>query len=226
MIGSQLGRRQLRPRACIRPERGIALAMAAVGLLYASTVQAQLKQPGQHIRYGVEVEPQVSLQWAHLPGDSAGIGPGLRLSVPIISDGPLKKLNNSLAIGLGFNWAYFQEPCGAYFWEGSSLTPEDPEYATYSERCTAHHFTAPIVIQWNFFVTKVVSLFAEPGMAFVYERRSGTGWCDNGPCSKSDSVTKLPFVMWGGARMAMSDSLALTIRLGTPYVSAGASLFF
>jgi len=224
MIRSQLGRRQPRPRACMRS--GIGLAMAVVGLMYASTARAQLKEPGQHIRYGVEVEPQLSLQWAHLPGEAAGIGPGLRLSVPIISDGPLKKLNNSLAIGLGFNWAYFQESCGTYFWTGTRMTPDNPEYPTYSERCTAHHFTAPIVIQWNFFVTKVVSLFAEPGMAFVYERRSGTGWCDNGPCSKSDSETKLPFVLWGGARMAMTNSLALTIRLGTPYVSAGASLFF
>ena len=152
--------------------------------------------------------------------------PGLRLSVPIISDGPLKKLNNSLALGVGVNWAIFKESCGTYFWDGPAPEPDEPQYPTYAKGCTAHQITAPVVIQWNFWITEVVSVFAEPGMAFLYERRSGTGWCDGEPCSKKDSTTKLPFVMWGGARMAMSESLALTIRLGTPYVSAGASLFF
>ena len=203
-----------------------AVGIVAAGALFAMPAQAQLHSPGRHLRYSVEVEPQFSVQWSKLPGESSGLGPGIRLSVPIIQDGPLKKLNNSLAIGLGFNWAYFQESCGVYFWEGSTLTPQDPEYTTYAEPCTAHHFTAPLVIQWNFFVTEVVSLFAEPGMAFLHERRSGTGWCDGEPCSKDDSTTKLPFVFWGGARMGMSESVALTIRLGTPYVSAGASLFF
>lgn len=216
----------------IRSSRKFAWTVRAVapavtcGLMWTWQARAQLKTPGEHIRYGVEVEPHLALQWASLPGEAAGIGPGLRLSVPIIADGPLKKINNSLAIGVGVDWAYFNEPCGHYFFDGPSLTPEDPRYATWAEDCTAHHITAPVVIQWNFFVSKVVSVFAEPGMAVLYERRSGEGFCDDGPCSKSDSTVKLPFVIWGGARMAMTDTFALTVRLGTPYISAGASMFF
>ncbi len=206
--------------------RIVALSMLGVGVLSPTAVRAQISEPGAHIRYSVEVEPQVSLQWSGLPGDAAGIGPGLRLSIPIIGDGPISSLNNSLAVGIGFNWAYFQETCGAYFWDGANLTPDDADYATFSKPCKAHQFTAPVVVQWNFFMTRFLTLFAEPGMAFLHERRSGTGWCDGEPCSTKDDTTKLPFVFWGGARMTMSDSVALTIRLGTPYISAGASLFF
>ena len=216
MIRSEIG----------RGRRCVAVATAAAGWLCATNASAQIDAPGQHIRYGMEIEPQLSLQHARVPGEAAGIGPGLRLSVPIISDGPLKKLNNSLALGVGVNWAIFKESCGTYFWDGPAPEPDEPQYPTYAKGCTAHQITAPVVIQWNFWITEVVSVFAEPGMAFLYERRSGTGWCDGEPCSKKDSSTKLPFVLWGGARMAMSESLALTIRLGTPYVSAGASLFF
>ncbi|MFW5739827.1 MAG: hypothetical protein ACOC1F_05625 [Myxococcota bacterium] len=216
MIGSRHGRKRM----------VVGCVVVATALLHATSAAAQLDQPGQHIRYGAEVEPQLALQLGHLPGDAAGVGPGVRLSVPLIEDGPLKKLNNSLAVGIGFNWAYFQEPCGTYFWDGEPLETNDPDFATYTNDCTAHQFTAPIVVQWNFWVSEVVSVFAEPGVALIHERRSGTGWCDGTPCDQSDNTTKLPFVLWGGARMAMSDSLALTIRLGTPYISAGASLFF
>ena len=205
---------------------GLALSTGMAVTVSSATAWAQVHEPGAHRRYAVELEPQVALKWAGLPGDAAGIGPGLRVSVPILQDGPLAKLNNSLALGFGIHWAYFQEPCGAYFWEGTSPEPDDPNHATFIKDCTAHQFTAPLVVQWNFFLTPVISVFAEPGMALVHERRSGTGWCDEEPCSKDDNSTKLPFVVWGGARLAMSDSLALTIRLGSPYVSAGASLFF
>lgn len=203
-----------------------AFAVGSAVFAQAPDCPAQIGQPGRHIRYAVELEPQVALHIHRLPGEVAGIGPGLRLTVPIIADGPLKSINNSLAVAVGFNYAYFKETCGAYYWTGGALGSDDPDYATYVTPCSAHQFGAPVVLQWNFWLSNVFSVFAEPGMAFLYQRRSGTGWCDGDPCDKKDSETRLPFVFWGGARMAMSESFALTIRLGTPYVSAGASMFF
>ncbi len=210
-----------------RTKRWVVLGLGwMVSMVVSTQVQAQVRQPGAHVRYRVEVEPQLALSWAGLPGKAAGIGPGVRVTVPVLQDGPLAKLNNSLALGAGANWGLFQESCGTYFWQGPMVQPGDPAYSTYVRNCSAHQFTIPLILQWNFFLTPVLSVFAEPGMALVHQRRSGTGWCDGQPCSTKDDATTLPFVMWVGGRLAMSERLALTIRLGSPYVSTGLSLLF
>jgi hypothetical protein len=206
--------------------RVLAFALAGLIVFWSALGRAQIREPGAHLHYGVEVEPQLTLKLFHVPGEASGLGPGIRFSVPILKDGPIGAWNNSLVIGAGFNWNYYQENCGVYFWEDSTLPPRGPQRASFVKPCKAHQFIVPVVVQWNFYMSRFLTLFAEPGLSLQHERRSGDGWCDGSPCSAKDHETKLPFVFWAGARMMMSDSVALTIRLGTPYVSTGVSLFF
>jgi len=193
------------------------------------SASAQIKSPGAHPSYGVEVDPHLILGWAdHYWGHKNGWGVGGRFTVPIIEQGPISKINNSMGIGFGVDWVHFSDQCWGYYWHGDYYGP----YA--GEDCTANTLWFPVVLQWNFWLTKVISVFGEPGLSIVHRSwdwyqphcpGSLSGWY--GWCKTHDSETDLePLVMFGGARFLFSDSAGLTVRLGWPYASVGASLLF
>jgi hypothetical protein len=191
-------------------------ACAVVLAVASSTAFAQIRNPGAHPRYGVELEPHLVLQWTDEPyWDDEGIGIGLRGSIPIIDNGPIRTINNSLAISFGLDWAHFGD-CGRY-----------------DDFCDANDFWFPIVAQWNFWLTKSISLFPEIGLAIQYstlgwdgdfpnecERVNGVRWC-SGDADDLD----VEFVTWLGARFLVADGIALTLRLGRPSLTFGVSFF-
>ena len=70
----------------------------------------------------------------------------------------------------------------------------------------------------------MISVFGEPGLAFAHRRWDWEWWCNdvNGAiCDYDDSDTDLEFVFWGGGRFMFSDTIGATVRVGSPYVSAG-----
>jgi hypothetical protein len=74
----------------------------------------------------------------------------------------------------------------------------------------------PVVMQWNFWLHPHWSVFGEPGI--VFHARTGN----------ADHFDVAPFVMYGGGRYHFNESVALTIRLGSPFffdntISVGAS---
>ena len=71
---------------------------------------------------------------------------------------------------------------------------------------TNHDTWVPIVMQWNFWLSRKWSVFGEPGVAF----RDGDHF--------------QPFVMYGGGRFLFSDTIALTLRAGHPTLSVGISI--
>lgn len=203
-------------------------AVCAAGLAFFSAEQtssAQIKSPGAHPHYSVEVDPHLVLGYTdQYWGHKNGWGAGARFSVPIVEQGPISKINNSMAIGFGVDWVHFSDYCWGDWWHGAYYAP----YA--NEKCTANTLWFPVVLQWNFWLTKVISVFGEPGLAVVH--RSWDFWwannnCPNGACKGSESDTTIePFAFFAGARFLFSDSAGLTIRLGWPYASVGASLLF
>lgn len=200
-------------------------AAALVFLAAEPTASAQIKSPGAHPSYGVEVDPHLVLGYAdHYWGHKNGWGAGARFSIPIVDQGPISKINNSMAIGFGVDWVHFSDYCWGDYWHGDYYAP----YAT--EKCSANTLWFPVTLQWNFWLTKVISVFGEPGLSIVH--RSWDFWwpnnnCPQGWCKTSDSTTDLePFVFFAGARFLFSDSAGLTVRLGWPYASVGASLLF
>ena len=210
---------------------GVVSVAACVGIVAWTCAEgsaaAQIKSPGAHPHYGVEVEPHVVLQWGDHPwGHSKdGWGLGARATIPIIEDGPIGKINNSMGIGFGLDWAHFSDYCWDYWYRGD---PVNSPYA--NEKCTANTLWFPVVLQWNFWIHKSISVFAEPGLAIVH--RSWDVWwhdggCAAGWCKRADSETTVePLLLFGGARFHINDRSAVTLRIGWPYLSLGASLFF
>jgi hypothetical protein len=168
---------------------------------------AQVKSAGRHLRYGVELEPHLVWQWN---GDeiarSDGIGMGFRASIPILQDGPVPTINNSLAITFGFDWAHFPE-CYDYRY------------------CSEDDFWVPVAVQWNFYLTPRFSLFPEFGLGF---RDAVLAYDYDEPCRgrgcRGYSLEVHP-VLWFGARFLLSDYIALVFRLGTPSLQLGVSFF-
>lgn len=205
-----------------RMQRGTLFAAVAFALVtFAGTAQAQIKQPGKHPRYAAELEPHLFYQWADEPiWEDEGFGVGVRATIPLVHNGPVETINNSMGIGFGLDWAHFDDSClnGINF-RGNVILPGDA--------CESDEFWVPVVWQWNFFFSQLISAFFEPGLAFEYtdgvdcENRGGGGggWvCD-------DNDLDLEFVLWLGVRFHLGDDIALVIRLGTPSLDIGPAFF-
>ena len=182
--------------------------------LWMDSAHAQIRSPNRHPHYHVELEPHLVLQWTNQPfWNDDGVGLGVRASIPVIDNGPVPSINNSFAIGFGLDWAHF-DGCGP--WNGA---------------CSADSFMLPLVVQWNFYFTEWFSLFPELGLVIEHAR---LGWDGNVPqncarvngvnvCRGNASHTYVELALWLGARFAVSQSVAFTLRLGTPSILLGAS---
>ena len=92
-------------------------------------------------------------------------------------------------------------------------------------------FWLPVALQWNFFVHKRISVFGEAGLAIVHTNWSWARPCPPGSaapvCEYRVSDTDfLNFVFYPGARFMLSDTVGLTLRIGYPHLTAGASFLF
>ena len=170
----------------------------AVVLSASASVRAEsiVKQPGNHPRYVLELEPHLLIGWANVDtndpfprrfdlNNHAGFGPGLRISIPLVDNGFVKTINNNVALGLGFDWAH---------------------YGTNSDV-----LWFPAVMQWNFFLTDVITVFGEPGIALRNASHRNSNW-------SIDGVLQL------GAKFMFGRTVGLTLRAGYPYFSLGVSV--
>jgi hypothetical protein len=178
---------------------------AAVALTWPDLAGAQIKQPGNHPRYSVELEPHLLLQHSDdWYADSGGYGLGVRASIPLLHNGPISTINNSLALGFGADVAFF-DSCNARFRD-----------------CDARMIWLPVVGQWNFFFTPVVSVFGELGVSIVHRSADWEGGClGDIDCDDTELDLFRP-LFFGGGRFLFSRSVGMVVRLGTPYVSLGA----
>lgn len=188
--------------------RGAFAAFAvAVALTWSQAAAAQIKRPGAHPTYSAELEPHLILQHSRgWYGQGDGIGLGARVSIPLIDNGPIPSINNSLALGFGADVAFYND-CQTYF--------------AGSPNCDSRILWFPVVAQWNFFFTKVVSVFGEVGLGIAHRSVSFDDNCP-GDCSASDLDLFEPQFS-GGGRFLFGDGVGLVVRLGTPYLSIGAT---
>jgi hypothetical protein len=136
-----------------------------------------------------------------------------------MSPGFIKTINDSIAISFGLDimryegYSYYSNcgiggPCRGYdaggFW------------AIY----------LPVAMQWNFWLSDRWSVFGEPGFAFRHAFLDSS-YCDSRIYNNCGSSNDFYFAFFVGARYALSDHLALTMRLGHPtLLSVGLSVFF
>lgn len=197
---------------------GICSLLLLVGLLFTKEARADeqliIKHPGDHPVYSVEMEPHLAFA-AFLPhAGGYGVGLGGRFSIPIVRNGFVSSINNSVAIGLGLDWIHY-DGC--------------IHDVLFSDNCSnLNTFVLPVVLQWNFFLSTHWSVFAEPGLDLYF--RSYRGTCiardQRGVPYSTDcpgTVDFDPFILFLGGRYHFSETVALTMRIGYPYFSVGVS---
>jgi hypothetical protein len=187
---------------------GMIIGASSPGLAHADDT---IKRPGDHPHYSVEIEPHLLVGWDsnYYYGSGTGFGVGGRVSINLTHDGFVGTINNSVAIGLGLDWVHYDAPqCFYYYNRGANC------YAGVS----ADFLQLPVVMQWNFYVAKKWSVFAEPGL-YIWHGMYGNGGCYDAAgvlVSCSYSETGIGPALWIGGRYHFNDTVALTMRLGYP----------
>ncbi len=201
----------MKPRSLSRlVTLGSALSTLLAVSIWQSPASADsliIKNPGDHPRYVFEAEPHLVLGLIEPPGyaNGSGFGVGFRGSIPIVRNGFVPSINNSVAIGFGIDFARYGR--GDYCADGGPLPDCDRIRAD-----GFNEFYFPVVLQWNFFLSRNWSVFAEPGVALNYHAWDGPRALDVDP-----------FIFFLGGRYHFADKVTLTMRIGYPAFSVGCS---
>lgn len=176
--------------------------------------QSTIRTPGLRPAYSVELEPHVLLGPFDPPGpaEGDGYGLGMRATIDIVPDGFIAKINDSVGLGFGVDFVRYETPdprgeC-TRFVPGPNGTRVCVEVDGGGLRRDRVFF--PVVMQWNFWLTRSWSVFGEPGLyAYV-----------------GDKFGVRPFALYLGGRYHFTDQVALALRIGYPTLSVGASFLF
>jgi hypothetical protein len=184
----------------------LSVALLALLVSVPATARADdtVKRPGDHPAYNFEVEPHLVLGWDDVYA-SDGYGVGVRFSIPIVDNGFVPSINNSVAIGFGLDLLHYDQ-------------------CWYVGNCSANYVHIPVVMQWNFYVAQRWSVFGEPGLVIFH------GFIDDCPisvknCPVGPRETSVEPALYLGGRYHINDKLSLTMRIGFPSISIGLSFF-
>jgi hypothetical protein len=204
-----------------RPKAFGAALASALFLLLIVPGQARadtlvIKRPGAHPDYAFEAEPHLLLGFVDPPGPAGGNGFGLgfRGTVEIVDNGFVPSINNTVGIGFGLDWVRYSHggrSCGRPGREGCEFFDDEKD---------VDYLIVPVVLQWNFWLSRKWSVFGEPGVAL----RFFDGDADFG--DDDDGFDFDPFVFYAGGRWHFSEYLSLTMRVGYPTFSVGVSMLF
>jgi hypothetical protein len=189
------------------------LAAATLGLVTLAPprdarADDTIKHPGDHPKYSVEVEPHLLFGWDNGFYGSNGFGAGARVSIPIVENGFVPTINNSVAISFGGDLVHYSARCGV----GNKFDGYD---------CSANYLVLPVALQWNFFVAQKWSVFGEPGL-YIYHGFFDA--CDvGGVACYSPTATGIRPAFYAGGRYHFNEHIALTMRIGYPTFSVGVS---
>lgn len=207
--------------AALRWAVAATIATASVTTTGIARAQSIIKHPGEHPDYPVEIEPHVLLGPFDPPGppDGTGLGAGLRLTIPVVKNGFVDTINNSVGIGFGLDWMHYEGsdasvgPCARWIPGLNGTTICTEVGAPYGG--PSNYFYFPGVMQWNFWLTPRFSVFGEPGLSLYYEK---------GKFQSNGHLGVTPTLAIGG-RFHFSERVALTVRLGYPAFALGLSFF-
>lgn len=200
-------------------KRSVLVALSSLSWLAATAIpapasaQSTIRQPGNRTRYHFEAEPHLLLGPLNPPGvgSDSGYGAGFRGTLHILPSGFIEPINDSVGIGFGVDWVHYDNTGSARghcerFVTGPAGTRVCVEVSGSGPE--SNYFFLPVVMQWNFFLHRNWSVFGEPG-AMLY--------VENGDLEFS------PFVMYAGGRWHFAERITLTLRIGYPTFSLGAS---
>lgn len=191
--------------------RLLALVLAAGAFTVTTHASADtliIRSPGDHSRYLFEAEPHLLLGLIDAPraASGTGFGVGFRGTFTLVNNGFVQTINNSIGLGVGLDWVHYsrgRNRCVIDAGPSKVVNCDDSE--------SVANLWIPVVMQWNFFLSRQWSVFGEPGVAIHYQ-----------------SVAEpqhffLEPQMYVGGRWHFSDAMTLTMRLGYPTFSVGVS---
>lgn len=199
---------------------GALLVLASCGVALPSQAQSMIRRPGQHPKYTFELEPHGLISPFSPPGDTRGWGWGVgaRGTLVLEDSGFISTINDSVGIGFGLDYMrYYESSLGAGRCADWAPGPGGQRICRRVQGVggDASYFYLPVVMQWNFWLHQKWSVFAEPGLGLYLQHRDSDG---------SVNVGILP-VLHGGGRWHVSDRVTVTVRVGYPAWSVGASFF-
>ena len=200
--------------------RAAGAAPVLVGLLSlartaGATEQVVVRDARAPIAYAFELEPHLVLGASPPgPGYGSGAGIGVRGSFVLSPEGFISGVNDSIALGVGLDYGHYNAAVGfqgyrdqcLHFETGPNGTSVCTEVS--SNGGTYNYVFVPVVMQWNFWLTRNFSAFGEPGvdLFFLGNHGFGVGWAFD-----------------VGGRFQIADRITLTLRLGYPTTAFGVS---
>jgi hypothetical protein len=184
---------------------GVSLSAIALAPLARADVVLRAEAPpppnDAAAAYPVEIEPHLAFGPENVYG-AAGYGAGVRFGIPV-AVGHLGSVPQNLAIGLGADLLHYDN-------------------CFFGTNCGASYLLVPTAAQWNLFVARPVSVFAEGGLYLYKGWFTGCGPGDGPGCIPPSDFGLLPTIALGG-RFHLGPSTALTLRLGYPTTTLGVS---
>jgi hypothetical protein len=206
----------------VRRLTACAAALSAFLVGGFALAQSTIRQPNAHPSYAVELEPHFVFGVFDPPGlpTGTGLGAGLRATVPILHNGFVPTINNSVGISFGADWVhYYGDELSVGYCARRVPGPGGTLVCTEvggPMGGTSNYLYFPLAMQWNFWLTDNFSTFAEPGFAIYYEKAR---------FASSGSAGAAPVFALGG-RWHFLRRAMLTFRVGYPVMSLGVSMLF
>lgn len=207
----------------LRPFLTSACALCVLTIGGNALAQSTIRQPNAHPDYAVELEPHVAFGVFDPPGwpTGAGIGAGLRATIPVLRNGFVPSINNSVGISFGLDWVHYygadqQAFGGCAAW---AVGPGNTRVCTAVDgpaSGTSNYLYFPAAMQWNFWLSDQFSVFGEPGVAIYYAKARDEA---------SGNVGAVPVFAVGGRWHFLRRGM-LTLRVGYPVMSLGVSMLF
>jgi hypothetical protein len=167
------------------------------------------------VAYEFELEPHMVVGTDPPgPGVGSGVGLGIRGSLVILPDGFIRNVNDSVAIGAGFDIGHYyggrdnygyRDDC-VHFENGPAGTQVCTDVTSYGG--TYNYVYVPVVMQWNFWLTQRWSVFGEPGLNIYV---------------LTHHAFNITPAAYAGGRFVIANGITVTARLGYPTFSLGLS---
>ena len=194
---------------------GIMLALALAPTPAHAYEQVLIRDWRTPIGYDLELEPHLVFGTAPPgPGYGSGVGIGVRGSLVILPDGFIRNVNDSVAVGVGLDFGHYTGSWAVNGYRDQCLHFEPGPNGTSictdvtSNGGTYNYIFLPMVMQWNFWLTRHFSAFGEPGLNVYFLGNHGF---DVSPA------------LYVGGRVNLGNRITLTGRIGYPTVAIGVS---
>lgn len=184
----------------IRTVLGAGLTAGAIALLFSPEARAEsvIKQPSRHPVYRAELEPHLDILPWHRNYGHGYYGNGL----------------GNVEFSGGFRASIeIADPAFIPKINNTVAITFGIDLTNNCRGCSTRSFSfwSPVALQWNFFLTDKWSVFAEGGFML-----RSYGFFNE---------TYGDFTFAAGGRFHFTDKVALTMRVGYPFVSVGISFF-